>query len=81
MKSDISLIIYNETYLDQSQADELAGLIADWVEGGRCEWTKCLEDGNEYYITSCDMVDTAYHTYCPKCGRKIGFAPNERGEG
>lgn len=41
------------------------------IEGERCQWTKQIEDNHEYYTTSCDLVDLAYHTYCPKCGKRI----------
>ena len=48
-------------------ADKILALI----EGERCEWTRQIEDNHEYYTTSCDLVDLAYHTYCPKCGKRI----------
>lgn len=48
-------------------ADKILAL----VEEERCEWTRQIEDNHEYYTTSCDLVDLAYHTYCPKCGKRI----------
>ena len=53
-------------------ADKILALI----EGERCEWTRQIEDNHEYYTTSCDLVDLAYHTYCPKCGKRIELQSN-----
>ena len=51
--------------------DEAVDSILSLIDGERCEWTKQIEDNHEYYTTSCDLVDLAYHTYCPKCGKRI----------
>ena len=41
------------------------------IDTQRCVWIRQIEDNHEYYTTSCDLVDLAYHTYCPKCGKRI----------
>lgn len=67
MKSDISLIIYNETDLDQAQADELAGLIAEWVDnhwlvivtnnkcGYRTKYGICADTGKDCTKDNCPV--------------------------
>lgn len=79
MKPDISQIIYNSTDLDQAQADDLAGLIADWVDGLRCEWTLVgNETGHDFHKTSCGHTPSVWYPqkmapYCPFCGKRISI--------
>jgi hypothetical protein len=76
MKSDISQIIYNETDLDQSQADDLAGLIAEWV-GGKCEWIEEKDYRTPSCRTGVSFGKKWDFPFCPCCGRKIGVKEKE----
>lgn len=69
LRDEIGDVLLNFRLLGLTIKDGEDAILAV-IDGQRCTWTKQIED-NEYYTTECDLVDLAYHTYCPKCGKRI----------
>lgn len=65
------ILLLAECMASYKTIKETAQAVIALIEGERCTWTKQIEDNHEYYTTECDLVDLAYHTYCPKCGKRI----------